>query len=54
MAVIAFESNFYPSARNPVSDATGLIQFIPSTAERLDNGRRTEEYVSNSTVGLCI
>jgi len=37
MAVMAFESNktFSPSIRNASSGATGLIQFIPSTATRL-------------------
>jgi len=48
MAVIAFESNFDPSARNPVSDATGLIQFIPSTAERL--GTTVEELKNMSAI----
>lgn len=37
MAVISFESagTFSPSIRNPLSGATGLIQFIPSTARSL-------------------
>jgi hypothetical protein len=30
-----FESNFNPQARNPQSGATGLIQFMPSTARGL-------------------
>lgn len=33
--VINFESGGNPQARNPYSSATGLIQFIPSTASRL-------------------
>jgi len=33
--VINFESGGNPQARNPVSGATGLIQFMPSTAQRL-------------------
>ena len=33
--VINFESGFSPAARNPASGATGLIQFMPSTAARL-------------------
>ena len=48
MAVIAFESNFDPSARNPASDATGLIQFIPSTAESL--GTTVEELKNMSAI----
>lgn len=37
MAAIAFESarTFSPSVRNPLSGATGLIQFMPATAEGL-------------------
>lgn len=34
-AVIAFESRFNPSAVNPYSGATGLIQFMPRTAVNL-------------------
>ena len=33
--VMNFESGFNPKARNPGSDASGLIQFIPPTAARL-------------------
>ncbi len=33
--VINFESNGNPQARNRYSNATGLIQFMPSTASRL-------------------
>lgn len=42
MAVIAFETGrtFAPDARNALSGATGLLQFIPSTAEGL--GTTTE------------
>lgn len=37
MAIMAFETGrtFSPSAKNPVSGATGLIQFMPSTAAGL-------------------
>src|SRR5690606_16638019 len=37
MQVINFESagTFSPSIQNPVTNATGLIQFMPSTAEWL-------------------
>lgn len=34
-AVIASESNFNPAAKNPGSSASGLIQFIDSTARSL-------------------
>jgi len=33
--VINFESGFNPAAKNPSSSASGLIQFIESTAQRL-------------------
>ena len=33
--VINFESGFNPRAKNPTSSASGLIQFIESTAKRL-------------------
>jgi hypothetical protein len=36
-----FESGFNPKARNPGSDASGLIQFIPSTAARLGTSTAT-------------
>jgi len=36
MACMKFESNFNPEARNPNSSASGLIQFMESTAEGLD------------------
>jgi hypothetical protein len=36
-AVISFESGFNPRAQNPHSKATGLIQFMPSTARALLN-----------------
>ncbi|MCE7987629.1 MAG: hypothetical protein DYG89_41220 [Caldilinea sp. CFX5] len=36
MAIMSFESNgFNPQAKNPHSGATGLIQFMPKTAEKL-------------------
>jgi len=34
-AIISFESGFNPRARNPTSNATGLIQWIPPTAAAL-------------------
>ena len=36
MACMKFESNFDPTARNPGSTASGLIQFMKGTAEELD------------------
>lgn len=33
--VISLESGFNPAAVNPISNATGLIQFMPSTAKAL-------------------
>jgi hypothetical protein len=41
MACMYFESRLDPAARNPVSGATGLIQFMPSTARGL--GTTTDE-----------
>jgi hypothetical protein len=36
MAIMSFESDgFNPAARNELSGATGLIQFMPSTAKEL-------------------
>ena len=35
LAVIEFESNHNPKAVNPLSNATGLIQFMPATAAAL-------------------
>lgn len=40
-AVMSIEGGFNPQAHNPDSGATGIIQFIPSTAERL--GTTVEE-----------
>ena len=40
-AVISFESGFDPAAVNPVSGATGLIQFMPATAKAY--GTTTEQ-----------
>lgn len=34
-AVIQVESGWRPDARNPISDASGLIQFMPSTLAKL-------------------
>lgn len=36
MAVMAFESRFDTAARNPVSSATGLVQFMADVAEELN------------------
>lgn len=47
-AVIAFESHFAPAIRNPVSGATGLIQFMPATAKRL--GTTTDEIAAMTAV----
>ena len=41
MAVMNFESGLNPKAKNPYSGATGLIQFMPSTAAGL--GTSTEQ-----------
>lgn len=41
MIVMYFESGLNPSAVNKISGATGLIQFMPSTAQRL--GTSTDE-----------
>ncbi|MEA2641501.1 MAG: hypothetical protein QOF51_2895 [Chloroflexota bacterium] len=48
MAAIAFESaeTFSPSVRNPYSGATGLIQFMPTTAAKL--GTSTDELAQMS------
>lgn len=35
LATISFESGFSPKIQNPYSKATGLIQFMPATAETL-------------------
>lgn len=50
MAVIAFESagTFSPSVKNPMSQATGLIQFMPTTARSL--GTTTTALASMSAV----
>lgn len=47
-AVIAFESGWKPTARNSRSGATGLIQFMPSTAARL--GTSTDAIAGMSRV----
>lgn len=46
--VINFESGFRSTVRNPISGATGLIQFMPSTAKRL--GTTTDHLASLSAV----
>lgn len=48
MAVINAESGFNPQARNKRSGATGLIQFMPRTAEAL--GTSTEELAEMSAL----
>jgi len=47
--LIQFESGGNPQARNPTTGATGLIQFIPSTASRL--GTSTAVLGSMSALG---
>jgi hypothetical protein len=51
MAAMAFETGetFSPSIRNKLSGATGLIQFMPKTAEGL--GTTTDELAQMSAVG---
>lgn len=46
-AVIAFESGWDPQARNPLSGATGLIQWLRSTAKHF--GTTTDELYEMST-----
>ena len=46
--VIQKESNFDTSAKNPTSSATGLIQFMPGTAEGL--GTNIEEVSSMGAI----
>jgi hypothetical protein len=49
MAIMAFESNgIDPTAVNPISGATGLIQFMPSTARGL--GTSTEALAKMSAI----
>lgn len=48
MAIFKQESGVNPAAVNPMSGATGLIQFMPSTAQRL--GTSTEELRQMSAV----
>lgn len=47
-AVMAFESWFDPKAKNPVSTATGLIQFMEVTAKSLNTS--TEELANMSNI----
>jgi len=47
-AVMSVESGFNASIRNPLSGATGLIQFIPATAKRL--GTSTAELAKMTAV----
>jgi len=46
MAIMAFESGFNPTARNPRSGATGLIQWMPETAA--DYGVSTDDLAKMS------
>lgn len=48
ITIMKFESRLDPKARNPYSGATGLIQFMPSTAREL--GTSTEELSKMSAV----
>jgi len=48
MAVMAFESRFDPAIQNYNTNATGLIQFMPSTAESL--GTTIDQLASMSAV----
>lgn len=48
MAIMAFESGFDPSSRNKTSGATGLIQFMSSTAKKL--GTTLDELAQMSAV----
>ncbi|QUI21368.1 N-acetylmuramoyl-L-alanine amidase [Vallitalea pronyensis] len=48
MAIMAFESGFDPAVSNKYSNATGLIQFMPSTAKEL--GTSIEELATMSAV----
>lgn len=46
-ALIRFESNYNPLAKNPLSSASGLIQFTDSTARSLGYGSATELVLSH-------
>jgi len=48
--LIAFESAFNPTAKNPVSTARGLIQFIDSTAQDLGYSNSLDLVTQNPTV----
>jgi len=47
-SVISFESGWNPAARNKYSRATGLIQFMPATAQRL--GTTVDDLINMSDV----
>lgn len=47
MFVMWFESRLNPQAVNPISDATGLIQFMPSTARGLGTTTTVLKRMSN-------
>jgi len=47
MFVMWFESKLNPQAVNPISGATGLIQFMPSTARSLGTTTAVLKHMSN-------
>jgi len=47
MFVMWFESRLNPQAVNPISGATGLIQFMPSTARSLGTTTAVLKHMSN-------
>lgn len=47
MAVMYFESRLNPQAVNPISGATGLIQFMPNTAKNLGTSIEALKGMSN-------
>ena len=47
MFVMWFESKLNPQAVNPISGATGLIQFMPSTARSLGTTTTVLKHMSN-------
>ncbi len=47
MFVMWFESRLNPQAVNPISGATGLIQFMPSTARSLGTTTTVLKHMSN-------
>ena len=47
MFVMRWESSLNPAAVNPISGATGLIQFLPSTAKSLGTSTTALKNMSN-------